>query len=122
MCIIVQCHGGERSQDKFSENTLAQIIADAYYYEEEAQGFKPDIGILNGGGVRASLYAGHIAYADLINVLPFNKSLVILEVTGLQLKSSLQNGLIPQISHLEVVYNDENKIIEMFLLRDNGSS
>lgn len=113
---------GERAQDKFSENALSHIVADAYYYEAEAQGFKPDIGIINGGGVRASLYAGHITYADLINVLPFNKSLTILEVTGLQLKDSLQHGLIPQISHLEVIYNDENEIIEMFLLRDNGSS
>ena len=41
-----------------------------------------DIGIINSGGVRSSIYRGKITVADVFNVMPFNDRLAVFEIEG----------------------------------------
>jgi len=48
-------------------------------------------------------------------VLPYSKSLLVLECTGAALKSALENGLYPQVSQLKVVFDKDKHLVEAFL-------
>ena len=53
------------------------------------------IGIVNGGGVRAGFEAGDITMGHMYTILPFDNTLVTLEVTGAELKKLVEHGLYP---------------------------
>lgn len=67
------------------ETTVGNFCADAYRTVAGA-----DIGLINGGGVRADLAAGEITYADLINLNPFGNSLCMVEATGQEIADALE--------------------------------
>ncbi|MDO4183492.1 MAG: 5'-nucleotidase C-terminal domain-containing protein, partial [Coriobacteriia bacterium] len=67
------------------ETNLADLVADAY---KEALGC--EVGIINGGGIRANIAAGNITLGDLVNVQPFSNSLSSIRVTGQQLADALE--------------------------------
>lgn len=69
------------------ENSVGNFIADA-----ARTVFAADIGIVNGGALRASLPEGVIRYKDVIKVLPFAGSFVCKEVSGQQLLDALELG------------------------------
>ena len=77
---------GERAV-RNAETNLGDLCADAYRIRTGA-----DAGLINGGGVRASLAAGDMTYGDIIEVQPFGNSLCVLEVTGQQLLDCLEMG------------------------------
>ena len=52
-----------------------------------------DVAILNGGGIRRGLAAGPITMGDLYEVLPFDNQIVVLNMTGAQLKAAIEHGL-----------------------------
>jgi 5'-nucleotidase/UDP-sugar diphosphatase len=52
-----------------------------------------DIAIQNGGGVRTDIAAGSITFAQAVNVLPFNNTLVTMRLTGAQIKAVLEDAL-----------------------------
>ena len=60
-----------------SETNLGDLCADAYRNVLGA-----DIGLINGGGVRASIEAGDITYGDIINVNPFGNMICVVETTA----------------------------------------
>ena len=70
-----------------SETNLGDLCADAYRAETGA-----DIGLINGGGVRASIAAGNITYGNIIDVQPFGNSLCVVEATGQQILDCLEMG------------------------------
>ena len=70
-----------------SETNLGDLCADAYRAETGA-----DIGLINGGGVRASIAAGDITYGNIIDVQPFGNSLCVVEATGQQILDCLEMG------------------------------
>ncbi len=51
-----------------------------------------DIGLCNGGGVRAALHAGDITKGDIIAVHPFNNTMCTVEATGRQIADALEWG------------------------------
>lgn len=71
-----------------AETNLGDFTTDAMRILSHA-----DIGICNGGGLRASLPAGPVTYGDLLQVFPFNNTLYKIEVTGQQLLDALAMGV-----------------------------
>lgn len=54
-----------------------------------------DIAITNGGGVRAPLMAGTITVGDMYTILPFDNTLVTMEMKGSDLIKVLEHGIEP---------------------------
>ena len=69
------------------ETTVGNFVADAYRYE-----MNTDIGVGNGGGVRATIPAGKITYKTLLNVTPFQNELASVKATGQQILDFLEFG------------------------------
>jgi 2',3'-cyclic-nucleotide 2'-phosphodiesterase (5'-nucleotidase family) len=67
------------------ETNLGDLCADAYRFVLGA-----DIGLSNGGGVRASIKAGNITYNDTLTVFPFGNMGCVAEVKGQQIKDALE--------------------------------
>ncbi|WP_312430300.1 bifunctional UDP-sugar hydrolase/5'-nucleotidase [Lacrimispora sp.] len=68
-----------------AETNLGDLAADAYRYVLGAE-----IGLSNGGGVRASIKAGNITYNDTLTVFPFGNMGCVVEATGQQIKDALE--------------------------------
>lgn len=62
------------------ETAIGNFVADAYRLTTGA-----DIGLINGGGVRADLAKGDVTFGDLIAVNPYGNSICVVEVTGQEL-------------------------------------
>lgn len=86
------------------ETNLGDIIADAY-----REILQTEIGLCNGGGIRANIPAGIITYGDVVNTLPFNKTMVKAQASGAAILRMLESctaslpeesGSFPQISGL----------------------
>ncbi len=67
------------------ETNLGDLVADALRYVAGAQ-----IGMVNGGGVRAKVDVGMITYKNVIDVLPYENKLCLLEATGQQIVDALE--------------------------------
>ena len=51
-----------------------------------------DLAVINSGGVRATVDAGDVTYADIFRVLPFENEVYIVTLTGELLKSYLKQA------------------------------
>jgi 2',3'-cyclic-nucleotide 2'-phosphodiesterase (5'-nucleotidase family) len=69
------------------ETTIGDFCADAYRAAGNA-----DIGLINGGGVRADLPTGEITYKDVLSVNPFGNALCVAKATGQQVLDALEMG------------------------------
>lgn len=67
------------------ETNIGNLCADAYRIVAGA-----DIGLVNGGGVRADIEAGDVTYADIIAVHPFGNTLCMVEATGQEIVDALE--------------------------------
>ena len=67
------------------EMPIGDLVADAYRILAQA-----DIGMCNGGGIRADLPAGDVTYGDIIAVNPYGNSLTSVKVTGAELLDMLE--------------------------------
>lgn len=67
------------------ETAIGNLCADAYRAVAQA-----DIGLINGGGIRADLPLGDITYADIINVHPFGNIMCKVATTGQQILDCLE--------------------------------
>ena len=93
--------GGERDVRE-QESTLGDLVANALRDGIPAAQGKPDIGIVNPGGLRDELYYagqpatnpantdGVVTYAEANQVLPFVNNVWLVQVTGAQLKQVLE--------------------------------
>lgn len=94
------------------EAAIGNLFADAM-----RAGTRADAAVINGGGIRAgkSYDAGaRITHGDILAELPFNNRVVIVEMSGRELKRAIENGLsmlprpsgrFPQVSGLEVRFD-----------------
>ncbi|MEW6387942.1 MAG: 5'-nucleotidase C-terminal domain-containing protein [Thermodesulfobacteriota bacterium] len=73
-----------------------------------------EVALINGGTLRRSLVKGVIRQQDLYSALPFDNYLVVLKLTGGQIKEALEHGVsgvaekagrFPQVSGLTFTYN-----------------
>lgn len=84
---------GERASVRTQETNLGNLVADVI---RDAAG--SDIAVTNGGGIRASIQAGDIRVADVYNTLPFDNSLVVVEMMGMDILEALEHSarLLPE--------------------------
>ena len=98
------------------EAAIGNLIADAM-----RDGVSADIGMANGGGIRAKkIYAPGtmITRRDILSELPFGNVVVKLGLTGSQVWDALENGVsqvesnagrFPQVSGVSFIYNPKAK-------------
>lgn len=68
---------------------IQQVVAIAF--REQVGG--TDIGFQNAGGVRIDIPAGDFTIADAYTVLPFANTMVTLDITGAEIRQSLEEGV-----------------------------
>jgi len=103
----------EQESVRAREANVGDFIADTF---REATG--ADVGLVNGGGLRSDLLykAGPITNRIVYSILPFKNKVVMIAVTGAELRSALERGVsriieqtedggFPQIAGLRFVYN-----------------
>ncbi len=74
------------------ESLLSNLIADVLREaSEKYPGKEAEIGLVNVGGLRASLAEGDITYGDIYQILPFENTLCIVSLTGGQLRRLFEN-------------------------------
>lgn len=110
---------GERDIIRTSETCLGNLITNAMLLETQA-----DVAVMQAGGIRASIPEGNITRQNIYSVLPFDNTVVLLEVTGADIMKILENSfsLYPQpstsflqIAGMTVKVNpeDSNRITEV---------
>lgn len=77
---------GERAV-RTAETNLGDFCADAYRVVLGA-----DVGLINGGGIRADVHPGTVTYNDMLSVFPFGNMGCVSRVTGQQLLDALEMG------------------------------
>ena len=68
-----------------TQTHLGDFCADAFRVVTGA-----DIGVINGGGIRAQLGKGEITFNELLSVYPYNNTVCVVEVTGQQILDFLE--------------------------------
>ena len=71
-----------------SETNLGDMMADVARYMSGA-----NIGVCNGGGLRAGIYHETVTFGDIVSIWPFNNTLRVVECTGQQLLDALEVGV-----------------------------
>jgi 2',3'-cyclic-nucleotide 2'-phosphodiesterase (5'-nucleotidase family) len=74
------------------ENGIGNMIGDAFVEYGQKQGWKTDVAFYNAAGVRAPLKAGPVSYGQLYSVLPFENTIVSVDLTGVQLREVLEDA------------------------------
>jgi 2',3'-cyclic-nucleotide 2'-phosphodiesterase (5'-nucleotidase family) len=74
------------------ENGIGNMIGDAFVEYGQKMGWKTDVGFYNAAGVRAPLVAGPVTYGQLYQVLPFENTVVSVDLTGDQLREVLEDA------------------------------
>lgn len=70
------------------ENSLGNWITDVMRWKTGA-----DIGLLNSGGIRADIFSGPITVRAIHEVSPFRNTLVLFQISGLELKQILETDI-----------------------------
>ena len=92
-----------------NETNLGDLCSEAFRNAVDA-----DIGYINGGSLRADIPAGDVTFNNLLNVLPFNNTIVLAEISGQTIKDMLEmtmmyypgeGGAFPHLSGLTFSFN-----------------
>ena len=67
---------------KRPESKLSNLLPDILVAMSEDFGEKPDFGIYNIGGIRASLVKGDVTYGDVLAIAPFENKICFITLTG----------------------------------------
>ena len=78
----VIAHGGD----------IQQMIAEAFLQQGKVY-FDADLSFQNGGGVRVDVAAGPVTVEKIYQVLPFKNTLVRLDMTGAEIKATLEDAI-----------------------------
>lgn len=79
------------------DGTLEQLIIDSWLVEYPTA----DIAITNRGGVRTDLEPGEITFSTVFNILPFDNTIVSVEVPGRVVVQALADGGRPVVAGLQ---------------------
>ncbi|VTU08467.1 bifunctional UDP-sugar hydrolase/5'-nucleotidase periplasmic [Actinobacillus indolicus] len=71
---------GDRKVIRFHQTNLGRLIA-----QSQMERVKADIGIMNSGGIRASINEGDVTYKDILTVQPFGNMIATVDLTGQEL-------------------------------------
>lgn len=72
---------------------VAPLVCESMLWKANKSNMKAGIAILNGGGVRMDIPEGDLTVAGVNELLPFQNKLILLELTGKELKSAIETGL-----------------------------
>jgi 5'-nucleotidase len=72
------------------ECPMGDLVADAFLYNTSVH--NPDLALINAGGIRSSFLKGPITLGTLMNVLPFQNQLVVLNYTGQEILDILERA------------------------------
>ena len=75
---------GERADVRSMQTNLGRLLAIA-----QSDSVNADFGIMNSGGVRASIQDGDITYRDVLTVQPFGNTITLATMTGAEVKEYL---------------------------------
>ena len=82
----IVAHAARRIEhERFAESPLGDLIADSM-----RAAVKADVAIMNSGGIRAPFEAGPITFGTVFRTVPFDNSIVVLTLTGRELKTILR--------------------------------
>ncbi|MDJ1183847.1 bifunctional metallophosphatase/5'-nucleotidase [Roseofilum casamattae] len=87
---------GDRDEIRRKATNLGTLIAEAMLSKTKGSGAQ--VAITNGGGIRASIARGPIAFGQVLEVLPFGNTIIQIELTGEQIAETLEYG-VSQIEH-----------------------
>jgi 2',3'-cyclic-nucleotide 2'-phosphodiesterase/3'-nucleotidase/5'-nucleotidase len=76
------------TRSRGGESVLGDLVAEAMRAESGA-----DLAFTNSGGLRADLPAGPITKGSVYDVIPFDNTLVLVKLTGEQVRRMLEDGL-----------------------------
>lgn len=83
---------GEPGHVRTQQTNLGRLVANLM---RDALGeLNGDFALLNSGSIRQSIHPGPVTLADVYNVLPFDNTLVGLELTGEQVYQAIEHGVI----------------------------
>ena len=89
-----------RDEDAAGASTMGQLVADAHWAATRApEDGGADFAITNIGGVRSSLLFsgdGTVSFGQVYTTQPFNNNLVVVSLTGAQIKEALEQQWIGQ--------------------------
>ncbi|WP_186667851.1 5'-nucleotidase C-terminal domain-containing protein [Sporosarcina sp. BP05] len=88
-----QSNDGGVSSVRYNETNLGNLMTDAMLSKAKDINPKTTIAIQNGGGIRASIPAGDITVGNVLKAMPFGNALAIVEVSGADLKATLEHGV-----------------------------
>lgn len=83
-----------------------------------------EIAVTNGGGIRRSLEQGDVTIGDMYEILPFDNTIVTLDVKGSDLYSTIEHGINTdgfawgQYAGIKVWYNPEDGKVSSIRLND----
>ncbi|HHW42878.1 MAG TPA: CehA/McbA family metallohydrolase [Desulfotomaculum sp.] len=122
---------GERDNVRTRETNLGNLIADAMLEKGARAGAV--MAITNGGGIRASIDRGDITLGEVLTVMPFGNTLVVLELTGQQVIDALENGVsqveqkagrFPQVAGMKFTWDPQKpagqRIVKVEVKTANG--
>ena len=119
---------GENQKVRTGETNFGILCAEAIRAATKA-----DIGLINGGNIRAGIKSGNITKGDIISALPFDNIIVTKSATGAQLKKILEHsvsklpeadGRYLQMSGIKIEVNPSNAIGQRItsVKTDNGQT
>lgn len=73
---------------------IAPLVAKGFFQQLATRNHNPDLVIQNAGGVRTDVPAGPITIQTAYTLLPFGNTIVILEMSGSEIKQVLEEALI----------------------------
>ncbi len=74
-----------------AESSLLNLISDVVFtLGEKFSGKRPDLAIMNKGGLRANLLRGPVTKGDIMQIMPFDNRVVVLEISGRDLLDALK--------------------------------
>lgn len=82
---------GERSNCRYKECAMGNLVADAMLARVRDQGVQ--IAIQNGGGLRSSIGAGEVTLGEVFTVLPFQNTLATFQIKGAANRDALENAV-----------------------------
>ncbi len=74
-------------------SAIAPLVAESLKRKVNRNGIDVDIAIQNAGGVRTGIPVGDITIETVYDLLPFENTLIVFEMTGLQIISLLEDAL-----------------------------
>ncbi|MEW6143014.1 MAG: 5'-nucleotidase C-terminal domain-containing protein [Chloroflexota bacterium] len=107
---------GDREHVRSQETNLGNLIADSMLWR--AASLKPDVALMNGGAIRASIPPGDISLGNVLSVLPFNGFYMAVDLSGRQLTAAIENGVsqveeqagrFPQVSGLRFTWDPKGQ-------------